>query len=49
MKRYIDEFTFRLNQGIYKVDTLDCITILFSETIGKTITLKSLINENNSL
>lgn len=41
--RYVDEFTFRLNQGNVRVKTLDRLNSLIAATVGRGITYKELI------
>lgn len=43
INRYINEFTFRLNEGSCKFDTIDRINSLSINAIGKRITYKELI------
>ena len=43
LNRYVDEFTFRLNDGNCKIDTVDRITTLVSKSAGKRLTYKELI------
>jgi len=43
MQRYVDEFTFRLNQGSCKVHTMERIGALSDRTVGKQLTYKALI------
>ena len=45
MARYIDEFTFRLNQGNIKRPTLEHLESLVKGTVGKRLTYQSLIAE----
>ena len=40
---YVDEFTFRLNEGNCEIDTEDRLTSLFNAMVGKKITFKKLI------
>ena len=42
LDRYVNEFTFRLNEGNCQVDTVDRIDALFLAMIGKTMTYKAL-------
>jgi transposase-like protein len=42
LNRYVNEFTFRLNDGNVKVHTLDRLESLIQRTIGKRITYKEL-------
>lgn len=41
--RYVDEFTFRLNEGNVKIHTLDRISSLLSGAFTKTLTYKELV------
>jgi transposase-like protein len=41
--RYVDEFTFRLNDGNVKRQTLDRLNSFISATVGRGITYKALI------
>jgi transposase-like protein len=43
MQRYVDEFTFRLNEGNCKVHTMARIGALSDKTVGKRLTYKALI------
>jgi len=43
LSKYINEFSFRLNEGNVRVDTQDRLDSLFSAMQGKTITYKELI------
>lgn len=43
-QRYIDEFTFRLNEGNCEIDTIDRIKSLFNAMYGKRIKYKELIS-----
>jgi len=43
LQRYVDEFSYRLNEGNCKVHTLDRIDALLRKTVGKRITYKTLI------
>lgn len=45
LARYVDEFTFRLNEGNVKVHTLNRLESLTEATAGKRITYKQLISE----
>jgi transposase-like protein len=45
LSRYVDEFTFRLNEGNVKVHTLDRLNSFAVATSGKRITYKQLISE----
>ena len=42
IRAYVDEFTFRLNDGNVEVDTADRLTALFRGMVGKTITYAEL-------
>ena len=42
MTRYINEFSFRLNEGSCAIDTQDWLDSLFSAMAGKTIAYKEL-------
>ena len=42
MRAYVDEFTFRLNEGNCEIDTEDRMTSLFRAMPGKTVTYESL-------
>lgn len=42
-QRYVNEFTFRLNDGNVKIDTQDKLDSLFRKMSGKTITYKELV------
>ena len=42
-QRYVDEFTFRLNQGNVRIKTLDRLNSLIAATVGRGITYKELI------
>ena len=42
LKKYIDEFSFRLNDGNVKTDTQDQLDALFRNMAGKTITFEEL-------
>ena len=42
LQRYLNEFTFRLNDGNCRVETLDRINALFQGAIGKTLTYSRL-------
>ena len=44
MTAYVNEFTFRLNDGNCQIDTLDRISSLCAGSIGKRLTYKNLIN-----
>ena len=41
-RAYVNEFTFRLNEGNCKIDTEDRLDSLFKSMVGKTITFKEL-------
>jgi len=43
LQRYVDEFSFRLNEGDVKIHTLDRINSLLAKTSGKRITYVDLI------
>ncbi len=42
MQRYINEFTFRLNEGNCKIDTIDRLKSLCSASVGKQLVYKEL-------
>ena len=42
MRAYVDEFTFRLNEGNCEIDTEDRLVSLFRGMPGKTITYAQL-------
>lgn len=42
--RYINEFTFRLNEGNCRIDTIERMNSLFGNMFGKTITYRRLVN-----
>jgi transposase-like protein len=42
LNRYINEFTFRLNEGVCSVPSMDRVEALFHGAIGKTLTYKRL-------
>ena len=44
MMAYVNEFTFRLNDGSCEIDTQDRINALFNRMSGKTITYRELTN-----
>lgn len=44
MKRYIDEFTFRLNEGNVARHTMQRLEELVKGAIGKRLTYKALIS-----
>ena len=43
LQKYVNEFTFRLNEGNCQIDTIDRMNNLFSNMFGKKITYKGLI------
>ena len=43
MRQYVNEFSFRLNEGNCKVDTENRLASLFVRMVGKTITYKELV------
>ena len=43
MKRYIDEFTFRLNEGNCQIDTVDRMRALVSGMSDKRIPYRELV------
>ncbi len=43
MTNYINEFTFRLNEGMCSIDTQDRLGSLFGAMANKTITYKGLV------
>ena len=43
LQRYIDKFTFRLNQGNCRIDTIERIESLFNNMFGKKISCKELV------
>ena len=43
LAKYVDEFTFRLNDGNVKIHTMDRINSLILGTVGKRLTYKALI------
>jgi len=43
LAKYVDEFTFRLNEGRVKRHTLDRMDSLISRTTGKHLTYKALV------
>ncbi len=43
LSRYVDEFTFRLNEGNVKIDTLDRMKKVVKNATGKRLTYKELI------
>ena len=45
LTRYVDEFSFRLNDGNVKRHTMDCLASLTEATVGKRLTYKRLISE----
>ena len=44
MTRYVNEFTFRLNEGNVRLHTLDRLDSLVSGSIGKRLTYQELTN-----
>ena len=44
LQRYIDEFTFRLNEGNCQIDTIDRIGSLINNVVGCTLSYKTLTN-----
>lgn len=42
-QRYVNEFTFRLNEGNCKIESMTRIDALFNRTIGKRLTYKNLV------
>jgi len=46
MSRYINEFTFRLNQGNCRIDTVDRIKAVCSASAGKRLTYKNLVSNS---
>ena len=44
LKKYVDEFTFRLNEGNVKIHTLDRLASLTNGMAGKTLTYRKLVN-----
>jgi len=42
-QKYVDEFSFRLNEGNCKVESMDRINALLSKAHGKRLTYKKLI------
>ncbi len=42
LQRYIDEFSYRLNEGNCKIHTLDRIDVLIGKTVGKRMTYEAL-------
>ncbi len=45
LDRYVNEFTFRLNEGNCQVDTVDRMQSLFGAMPGKTITYRELVGD----
>ena len=45
-RSYVDEFTFRLNEGNVKIHTLDRIDSLLGKSIGTRITYKQLASSS---
>jgi transposase-like protein len=43
LQRYVNEFTYRLNEGNCKIHTVDRINSLFGKAIGRRLTYKMLI------
>ena len=43
IRRYVDEFSFRLNEGNCAVDTENRLASLFARMVGKRITYKELV------
>lgn len=43
LQRYINEFTYRLNDGNVRIRTMDRIDALLAKTSGKRLTYKTLI------
>ena len=43
LARYVDEFTFRLNEGNVKVHTLDRLDSFVDGVVGKRLTYEGLI------
>ena len=43
LQRYINEFTYRLNEGNVRIHTMDRINALLVKTSGKRLTYKTLI------
>ena len=43
LQRYVNEFTYRLNEGNCKIHTVDRINSLLSKAIGRRLTYKMLI------
>ena len=43
MKRYVNEFAFRLNDGNCRVDTIDRISAVIKSSVGKRLTYKELV------
>jgi len=46
LQRYVDEFTFRLNEGNVKIHVMDRIDSLLEKSVGVRITYKQLVNLN---
>lgn len=42
IQRYVDEFTFRLNEGDCHIPSMERVDSLFKGTVGKTLTYKRL-------
>ena len=45
LQKYIDEFTFRLNEGDCSIDTIDRMNSLIDNIVDRTLSYKELINE----
>ena len=45
LDRYVNEFTFRLNEGNCKIDTIDRMKSLVANSTGKRLTYKKLVSE----
>ncbi len=43
-RNYVNEFSFRLNEGNCAIDTEDRLTALFSAMVGKTVTYRELVS-----
>ena len=43
LNRYINEFTFRLNEGNCAIDTIDRMSALIKCSVGKRLTYRELI------
>jgi hypothetical protein len=46
LQRYVDEFSFRLNEGNVKHHTMTRIDSLLARTAGRRITYKNLVSAN---